>query len=257
MDATEELLKVALPYFEAEAEIAKRFFEGSPSKDQHEHWLRGQLWKELHPVDGYFAGISNELHVLADQVEKVDTDISRHDFHFLLQQMSEEFHHYVLMADLLETLLGKGVTPSDGVQLPEERRLEELRRSYATSGSALKKSAVLFTEGGGSRLFREGRKVSGGKFEEQLAHAMDIIYVDEKDHFLEAAKEADELVSTDEDLAEMKQAVKEVCAQRVAMRQDMFKGAIDDGELTKLMSSWQEEFSSAKDLDPFEPRKSV
>lgn len=142
-DTTQELIKTALPYFEAEAAIARRFFDSSPSMGAHEHWLRAQLWKELHPVDGYFSGLASELKSLGDMVASVDKIIPREHFAFLLRQMEEEFNHYILIAGLLEMVLGRKVTPDDGVQLPEERRLEELRRLFSTSGSPIKKAAVL------------------------------------------------------------------------------------------------------------------
>jgi hypothetical protein len=254
MDTTQELIRTALPYLEAEAEVARRFFASDPTPEEHEHWLRAQLWKELHPVDGYFSGLAVELHAIADMVPKIDTDVDRKHFGFLLQQMQEEFQHYVLMAELLELLLGRRVTPADGVQIPGEADLESLRRSFTTSGSELKKAAVLFTEGGGSRLFREGRLVQGGEFEEKLAEAMDVIYRDEKDHFLEAAREAEELVRSDQDLEEMKEAIREVSLQRVAMRMDMFRNPLPQAELDELIAGWADEFRDAEDIDPFEPR---
>jgi len=253
MDTAQELIRTALPYLEAEAEIARRFFESDPTPEQHEYWLRAQLWKELHPVDGYFSGLAVELHAIADMVPKIDTEVDRRHFGFLLQQMQEEFQHYVLMAELLELHLGRRVTPADGVQIPEEAALERLRRGFANSGSDLKRAAVLFTEGGGSRLFREGRLVTGGEFEERLAEAMDVIYRDEKDHFLEAAREAEELVQSDEDLEEIKDAIRAVSAQRVAMRMDMFRNPLPQEELDELMAGWAARFEDAEDIDPFEP----
>ena len=55
-DIAQELLDTVTPYWEAEAEVSKRFFEGSPTHEGHIYWLRAQIWKELHPVDGYFNG---------------------------------------------------------------------------------------------------------------------------------------------------------------------------------------------------------
>lgn len=257
MDTTQELVKAALPYLEAEAEIASRFFTSNPSKEDHIFWLRVQIWKELHPVDGYFSGLQKELHRLADLIPQVDKEIGRDQMGFLLQQMHEEFTHYILMADLLEMLTDDKVTPDDGVQIDAEAGLERLRREYVHSGSALKKAAVLFTEGGGSRLFREGRLVTGGAFETKLAEAMDVIYRDEKDHFMEAAKEAEDLVRSDADLEEMKEAIQAVCRQRLALRMEMFRNPMPWTELETLIEQWTEEFASQTDIDPFEPRQSA
>ena len=65
-DIAQELLDTVTPYWEAEAEVSKRFFEGSPTHEGHIYWLRAQIWKELHPVDGYFNGIHQELVKMAD-----------------------------------------------------------------------------------------------------------------------------------------------------------------------------------------------
>ncbi len=220
---TQALIDAAFPYWEAEAEIARRFFDGKPNNQAHEYWLKAQLWKELNPVDGYFNGIHRELSNLADMFPKVDREIDRHHFAFLMRQMLEEFNHYVMFADILEFIAQRKIDLSrDTVQLPEEKKLQQLRKSYVASGSAIDKAAVLFTEGGGARLFREGAKVKGGKLEEMIASAMQVIYDDEKDHFNEGAEESAELIKSPEDLERMKAAIVAVSRQRVAMRQEMF-----------------------------------
>jgi hypothetical protein len=229
---TQELIAAAYPYWEAEAEIARRFFDSKPGKEAHELWLKAQLWKELHPVDGYFNGIHRELSNLADMFPKVDRDIDRHHFAFLMRQMLEEFNHYVLFADILEFLTGRKIDlDRDTIQLPEELKLQQLRKGYVTSGSPIDKAAVLFTEGGGARLFREGAKVKGGKLEEMIAAAMQVIYDDEKDHFNEGAEESAELIRTPDDLERMKAAIVAVSRQRVAMRQEMFGYPMTEAEV--------------------------
>ncbi|MGH7771177.1 MAG: hypothetical protein ACREQA_02945 [Candidatus Binatia bacterium] len=231
----QELIEIATPYWEAEAEIARRFFRKRPTKDDHIFWLRAQLWKELHPVDGYFSGLHRELVNLADMFPRVDQDVDRHHYHFLLEQMVQEFNHYLLQADILEYLLGRKISPQDTVQLPEERRLGEMRRRYTSSGSEIDKAAVLITEGGGARLFKEGRKVRGGLLEEKIAKAMDVIFKDEKDHFKEAAKQAAKAVKSEGDLARMEKAIREISLQRVRMRNEMFKKPLSEDELNNFI----------------------
>jgi hypothetical protein len=232
-----ELINAALPYWEAEAEIAKRFFSSKPSREDHIFWLKAQVWKELNPVDGYFNGIHKELHVLADLFPRVDKDVDRHHFAYLMQQMLEEFNHYVLFADILESLLGGGVATSEPVQLAEEKRLAKLRKDYATGGSPIKKAAVLFTEGGGARLFREGAKVRGGELEASIASAMQIIYDDERNHFREAAKEAASVLKSQDDVEEIKRAIADVSRQRVEMRREMFRNAMSPQEIGAYIAS--------------------
>jgi hypothetical protein len=226
-----ELIHTALPYWEAEAQITRRFFSGKPSREDHIFWLKAQLWKELHPVDGYFTGLQKELSQLAMLFPKIDKEIDRHRYHHLLEQMTQEFNHYVLMADALEYLLGHTISAEDTFQLPEEKKLAALRRGYANSGFAVDKAAVLVTEGGGARMFREGRKLKGGRLERLIAKAMEVIYHDEKNHSKEAAREAARAVKSGQELRRMKKAIREISHQRVYMRNEMFREPLTSQEI--------------------------
>ena len=230
-----ELIRTALPYWETEAQITRRFFNGKPSRDDHIFWLKAQLWKELHPVDGYFTGIQKELSQLVALFPRIDKDIDRHRYHYLLQQMTQEFNHYVLMADALQYLLGHSISAEDTFQLPQEKKLAELRREYANSGSPVDKAAVLVTEGGGARMFREGRRLDGGHLERMIAKAMEIIYQDEKNHYKEAAREAAQAVKNRRDLRRMKKAIREISQQRVHMRNEMFRQPLTSQEIKNFV----------------------
>ncbi|MGH9425025.1 MAG: hypothetical protein ACRD2L_01775 [Terriglobia bacterium] len=236
-DIEQELIATALPYWEAEATIVRRFFNGKPTRDDHIFWLKAQLWKELHPVDGYFTGLERELNNLAASFPEIDKTIERHHYHSLLEQLTQEFNHYVLMADILEYLLGHPVSAEDTFQLPQEKKLGDMRRDYANSGSAVDKAAVLVTEGGGARMFREGRKLKGGRLERMIASAMEVVYQDEKSHYKEAAREAARAVQNKQDLARMKKAVRAVSLQRVYMRNEMFKEPLTSDEIKACLAS--------------------
>jgi hypothetical protein len=233
----QELIAAALPYWETEAAIVRRFFANNPSREDHIFWLKAQLWKELHPVDGYFTGLQKELNDLAARFPEIDKMIGRHRYHALLDQLTQEFNHYVLMADVLEFLLGHPVSAKDTFQLPQEKKLGDIRRAYANSGSAVDKAAVLVTEGGGARMFREGRKLKGGRLERMIAAAMEVVYQDEKNHYKEAAREAARAVGGKRDLARMKKAICEVSLQRVYMRNEMFKEPLTSAEVKTCLLS--------------------
>ena len=236
-DIQQELIGTALPYWEAEATIVRRFFKSKPRREDHIFWLKAQLWKELHPVDGYFTGLQKELDNLVASFPEIDKTIGRHRYHSLLEQLTQEFNHYVLMADILEYLLGHPVSAEDTFQLPQEKKLGNIRRAYANSGSAVDKAAVLVTEGGGARMFREGRKLKGGRLERMIADAMEVVYQDEKNHYKEAAREAAGAVQSKQDLARMKKAVHEVSLQRVYMRNEMFKEPLTSDEIKSCLAS--------------------
>ncbi|MBC7780211.1 MAG: hypothetical protein H7125_08910 [Proteobacteria bacterium] len=239
-DIVHELIETVTPYWEAEAEIAKRFFENAPTKDAHIYWLRAQIWKELHPVDGYFNGIHQELVNMAEMFPQIDKTVDRHHFSFQMKQMLEEFEHYVMFADIFEELVGRKIdVDQDPVQLPEEKQLQALRQRYVNSGSAIDKAAVLFTEGGGAALFREGAKVKGGKLEQMIAKAMQIIYDDEKDHFREGARESAALIKASADAERMKAAIRDVSRQRVSMRLEMFRSTLSERDADAFIAGWQ------------------
>ena len=227
------LMDVAWPYWECEAEIAKRYYANATDED-HVFYLKAQLWKELHPVDGFFNGLHRELKELVDRFPEVDKTMDRHEYHFLLTQLAEEFNHYVMLADIFEHVMGRKINAEDTVQLLEEKKLGDLRRNYVND--ELTRSAVGFTEGGGARLFREGAKLSGSTVNEMTARAMKIIFDDEKDHYAEQAKICVDLVKSDEDMARIKDAIRDISAQRVRMRTEMFPGAMTDLEINKFIT---------------------
>lgn len=237
MTEPEEILaKAAWPYWEAEGEIAKRFFAKASDED-HIFYLRAQLWKELNPVDGYFNGLHRELAKLVDLYPKVDKEIDRHDYHFLLTQLTEEFNHYVMLADIFEHLVGRTITPEDTVQLSEEKQLGDLRRGYVERDDPLLKAAVGFTEGGGARLFREGAKLRGSTVNEMTAKAMQTIYDDEEDHYQVQAREAVQHIGSDADLRTMVDAIVAISAQRVRMRAEMFRDAMTEAEIDAFIEA--------------------
>ena len=229
------LTDAAWPYWECEGEIARRYFATATDAD-HIFYLRAQLWKELHPVDGFFNGLHRELKELADRFPEIDRTIDRHDYHFLLTQLAEEFNHYVMLADIFEHLVGRPIAPDDTVQLSEEKKLGDLRRGFVEGGDALTRAAVGFTEGGGARLFREGAKLSGSTVNDMTAAAMKTIYDDEKDHYAEQAKICVGLIGTDDDLARMADAIRAISLQRVRMRAEMFPGAMTKTEISDFLA---------------------
>ena len=250
MTATEHaLLAAAWPYWEAEGEIARRFYARA-STDDHIFYLRAQLWKELNPVDGYFNGLHRELAALVECFPEVDKTIPRREFHFRLTQLADEFNHYALLADVFEHLAGRKISPDDTVQLPEEKKLGDLRRGYVRSGSAIERAAVGFTEGGGARLFREGAKLAGSELNEMTARAMQVIYDDERDHYKEMAREAVSLIEDEAGLAQMTDAIRAISAQRVAMRREMFRGAMSGDEAAAFIAAGERVFAAGgADLD--------
>ena len=70
----QKLIDIATPYWDTEAEIARRFFK-TATPEKHAFYLRAQLWKELNPVDGFFNGLHRELTKAAEKFPKVGKSI--------------------------------------------------------------------------------------------------------------------------------------------------------------------------------------
>ncbi len=172
-----------------------------------------------------------------EKFPQVDAEIDRHDYHFALTQLTQEFNHYVLLADIFEHVMGRRIAPGDTVQLPEEKKLGDLRRGYVENGDPVTRAAVGFTEGGGAALFREGAKLSGGEINDMTARAMQVIFDDEKDHYVEMAKEAVGLIQNVDDLARMTDAIGAISAQRVWMRSEMFRNSMTRDEIDAFIAA--------------------
>lgn len=80
-------------------------------------------------------------------------------------------------------------------------------------------------------MFREGAKLPGSALNDMTARAMKVIFDDEEDHYMVQAREAVSLIHGADDLARMKDAIRAISAQRVAMRAEMFRGAMTADEI--------------------------
>lgn len=237
-----ELIAVAKPFWDAEAEITRRFFAGNPSRDHYLRYLKAAVYKELNPVIGYGAttGYANGLHMefdsLVDRFNGLDRDVARRDMLARLEMMTEEFEHYVVLAEVLEFVLGRALTPGDPEQLPGDQKLNDMRRGYVESGDPCLAAVMGLTEGGGSSTFREASKLTGGEIEERLAAAMTVIHRDEENHYLDAAAAAAAAVRSGDDLDRMKRALLEISIQRVRMRNEMFSEPMSGAEIDQLVA---------------------
>ena len=172
--------------------------------------------------------------------------MDRHEYYFLLLQLAQEFNHYVLLADIFEYLMQRPISADDTAQLPQEKKLGDLRRGYVESGNELTRAAVGFTEGGGARLFREGAKLSGSKINEMTAQAMQTIYDDEKDHYAEQSAVCVSLINSEADLDIMTEAIRAISLQRVEMRAEMFPGAMTQQEISEFLASKGDTLAAAQ-----------
>ncbi|MEE2995599.1 MAG: hypothetical protein VX700_00490 [Pseudomonadota bacterium] len=239
---TQQLVDLATPYWETEAELTRRFFASNPSKDIWLHYLKAAVYKELNPVigygstDGFACGLHMEFTSLVNQFNSVDDGMDRRGFHHRLEQMTEEFMHYTVLAEVLEGLLGRPLRHGDVGQLPEDDKLNKLRHVYVNSENPAVRATMELTEGGGTATFREGAKLTGGVFETKLAAAFKVIADDEDGHVDHAAADLKGKINTNADFEASKKALLEVSMQRLHMRNEMFSGIMPTEELKTYLT---------------------
>ena len=72
---------------------------------------------------------------------------------------------------------------------------------------------------------------------ELTAKAMQTIFDDEHDHYMEQAKEALSHIKSEEDLQRMKDAIQKISEQRVWMRAEMFRDAMSKYEIVSFIEA--------------------
>jgi hypothetical protein len=240
----QDLIDLATPYWETEAELTRRFFASQPTTEIWTRYLKAAVYKELNPVIGYgpTKGFVNGLHMefskLVDRFKGVDAGIDRRHFHARLEQMLEEFMHYTVLAEVLEGILGRPLTQDDPVQLAEDDKLNKLRHRYVNSENAAVRAVMELTEGGGTATFREGAKLTGGEFEARLAAAFKVIADDEDGHVDHAAEDLANVINTVEDFELAKLALLDVSMQRLHMRNEMFSEPMSQAELDAYLAKY-------------------
>ena len=130
----QQLINVARPYWEAESAIPLRFVDKKPGPEDYITYLRSAVYKELNPAigyappKGYACNLHEEFGRLVDQFPDLHSGADRHAIYRRLYMMTEEFNHYLVLADVLEFALGRPITDDDVGQMAEDRKLNDMRR---------------------------------------------------------------------------------------------------------------------------------
>jgi hypothetical protein len=232
-ELTAELNATAERFWAAEASIARAFFSRSRTADEHARWLRVQVFKEMYG-SGLFPGsggiIMEMIEGIRSRLDGVRTVADRAAFERDLRVLREEFTHYRLFADALEEITGEPMDRASikGWQPAQDKRLAEVRRACRERDAHLGALAVGFTEGGGSSLFAEGRRATGGPADARAAQACEVVYQDELEHAEHGASGLVADLSTEAEWASVLGMLREVCEQRLRMRAEMFGLPLDE-----------------------------
>ena len=251
--AQRELNGILAQYTAGEAEVVREYFARPHTRDEYLDVLRRHMGRELFPV--------NKLPYLATLVPELERSVGRHRFADLLTGVAEEFGHYTLVADVAEWLLGRPLTAEEAREyevfaapqpyLPREQQynprlpdanamLDLLWRYREADPSEFRDEVRRLTEGGGGAAFLEAGRLSGDEFRERYAAAMRAIAAEELDHGPHRVSSfVAKYVETEADLALATGQLRELMAQHLRVRNEMFAyplsperlAAIDRGEI--------------------------
>lgn len=229
-----ELLEFASRWWAGEAEVTRTFFSQPRSRDEHLRWLRMQACKELQPRPQGI--IIRNVEQLQRDYAQLEKSVDRHDYQDRIEFLLEEFRHYVLFADVVDQLTGARLTPEElaTYEVPEERKLREMRERYAAQHGALARAASSFCEGGGASLFYEGMQIGGDPVSDTVAAACASVYKDEMEHASHGIEDMVRVARTEADWALAREMVEAISRQRLRMRNEQFGYPLTDDRLDEI-----------------------
>jgi hypothetical protein len=214
-----EVLQRANRFWAGEAEVAAAFFSQPRSKDEHLFWLKSQMVRELGWPDG-------RLTRVMDAFKQLESVSERHAVHAALINAEEEYSHYVVLADIAETIAGRRIVPDEimyNKDLPEWQALAKVRTSQAGWDSAVSG----FHEGGGLGIYytcMNLQPIEGDPYRPAIAEAMAMIYGDELGHAAHGFRTVVQIAAqvSDEEWQQVLEKVEAVGYHRVRMRNEQF-----------------------------------
>lgn len=236
---------VAAPYWAGEAEVIHTYFHCPRTRDQDLLWLRAQAYKEARP----FRDLPQDV-----QAEFLRTGAVRNlpNGSETVQRIAEETRHFWLLADLIANCFGVTITLTDVVQLPEDRKLQELRAVTRAQGGELGRAAVAFTEGGGSVMFHVLSQLDGGEFERKIASVFKIIAAEEALHGPLEIHALARHAKSKADWERVRTIIQDISRQRVLMRNEMFGHPLGSARIAEILAGkiqpWPLSLAEAEDV---------
>ncbi|HEY2988871.1 MAG TPA: hypothetical protein VGL11_14155 [Candidatus Binatia bacterium] len=216
-------------YWGGHFEVVTTFFSRPRPREQLIAWLDLQLYKEIHVVPG-------KAQALIDMYEKLDSEVERGEYEAEAYELADEVQHYRLLADIRQLVTGVKLKATDAKPTQEQLKLEEVRRKYAKSKSALVRGVSGFSPGGGVAFAAAGSMIEGGPIERQLAEAFKIIYRQEHVHYSQRRPAFDRL-ARESDRADYREALefaRELARQHFILRNESFAYPLDAGRVKEI-----------------------
>ena len=154
-----------------------------------------------------------------------ETRAGRAELEYQLEQIREEFTHFRLYADILEDITGEPVMMRDleGLKLPSDRRIEEMRTRLMAEDAKLARLAYSFSEGGGAGIFYAAATLdTEDPLLLRVKEAGRTVYEDEVGHGQHNLREVEETTRDSAEFGKLRAMVVEVCQERLRMRAEMF-----------------------------------
>jgi hypothetical protein len=218
----ERLIAANAPYWAAEAELCRAYFE-SPARTLATdlRWLALQASKEL--VDGVQAR-ADDPEVVAEEVAHLAAFTAAYD---RLRPPTEPA--------LTEAVLERSAS------WPANLALRELRRRHRDEHGTIGFLAGVATEGGAATLFREGAARAGlGPADDVIAEACAAVLADEEEHARHAfdalAGPIDGSPLDDEGWALAARCTVEQSRQRLHMRAEQFGHPVEPGRFEAMLA---------------------
>jgi hypothetical protein len=218
MSGVDALVAANAPYWAAEAELCRAYFE-SPRRtlDTDLRWLAMQASKEL--VDGVRARTDDPA-VVAEELEHLAA------FSAAYEQLRPPDRPPLTEAALERT-----------AAWPANVALRELRRRHRHDHGTIGALAGIATEGGAATLFREGAARAGlGPVDDVVAAACAAVLADEEHHARQALDALAAQVADDTGWALATRCTVEQSRQRLHMRAEQFDHPVDATRFAAMLA---------------------
>jgi hypothetical protein len=239
-EAMRELMQLGEYFWAGEAEIATNFLTASHDPMDHVHWLRHQCYRELRGP-GLLKRPHSRTQSVIDNVNAglpmAETREGRAELEYQLEQIREEFTHFRLYADILEDITAEPVLMSDleGLELPSDRRIEEMRTRLIAEDADLARLAYSFAEGGGAGIFYAASVLeTDDPLLLRIKEAGRVIYDDEVGHGQHNFQEVEDTTSDPAEFAKLRVMLLEVCKDRLRMRAEMFGNTMSEERIQEI-----------------------
>jgi hypothetical protein len=244
-DNLKRLIEANAPLWAGEAEIVRAYWT-SPirTRESDKLWLKRQCWKEYAGIGDSIGAtkgkVGNLAAVLARDVPQLDVSVDRHDMKEEIEKTFVEFTHYVLFADIYDTLRDKDEPKLNANTLapwPEEEALASRRREVRKGLGKLGARGSDFTEGGYCTMYSEGAKLMGRPGVDGLVGvACQKVYDDEFGHMMYGVIGVDDEGLTKAEWDQLHELTTEQLRLRLYMRNAQFSHPLPESRIKEIIA---------------------